>query len=531
MLHRVLSLACLSALLCPAIVSAAPDPYALAERLDRILDQHHRSNSVKSATPVDDARFLRRASLDIIGRIPTTDEVRGFLADKSLDKRRTLVKKLLKSTGYVDNSVNFWRALLLPEASTNIDMRFLQPGFETWLRETFRDNKPYDKFAYELVAAPMGNNQEKLNSPNDARANPLAFYTAKEGKPENLAASISRTFLGVQIECAQCHDHPFAEWSREHFWRMAAFFGGIERKGDGHAFDPMMREVVDRRELTIPNTERVVQAAFLDDTEPEWKFRTSARVSLAEWMTASNNKWFARALVNRLWAHYLGYGVVEPVDDFNKKNEPSVPALLDELTKAFVEAKFDLHFLITALTATQAYQRESAVSDPSQLDPRAIGRMPVKGLTGEQLYDSLVVATGYQEPKRKKGNDNTEDVEIANPSPTRALFLDKFALNGRKVDPQTSILQALSLMNGRFVADASSLQGGRALRAVASDPKLSTTERIESLYLATLSRQPTPEELRRVSAYIEAGGKDKLKQSLADLMWVLLNCAEFRLNH
>lgn len=524
MILRILTLAGLSALLPSAIAAAAPDPYALAQRLDQILDDHQQKNAVKPASPIDDAKFLRRVSIDIIGRIPATEEVRTFLADKSPDKRRQVVKKLLETPGYVNNSVNFWRALLLPETATNADMRFLQPGFETWLRTAFRENRPFDKFVYELVAAPLGNNQERLNAPNDARANPLAFYTAKDGKPENLAAALSKTFLGVQIECAQCHDHPFAKWSREHFWGMAAFFGGIERKGDG-AFNPMMREIIDRRELTIPNTDRVVQATFLDEKEPEWKFKTSARVTLAEWMIAPGNKWFARAVVNRIWAHFFGYGFVDPVDDFNDKNAPSHPEALDELAKAFVAAGYDLHFLVTAITATQAYQRESAVTHPSQLDARVFARMPVKGLTGEQLFDSLAMATGF------RSNNEARMGQEVDPISARGLFLDKFALPGRKADPQTSILQALSLMNGRFVADATDVENSATLGAIANMPFLSVTERIEALYLATLSRKPTSEELERLSRYVADDDASKFKRNLSDVMWVLLNSAEFRLNH
>ncbi len=528
MIHRVCLLAGFSALALSAIAGAAPDPYALAQRLDGFLDQHHKNNAVKPANTIDDATFLRRASLDIIGRIPTVDEARSFIADASADKRRRLVSKLLMSPGYADNSANIWRALLLPETATNADMRFLQPGFETWLKTVFRENRAYDKWVYQLIVAPLGNNQERLESPNDTRENPLAFYTAKDGKPENLAAAVAKTFLGVQIECAQCHDHPFAKWSREHFWGMAAFFGGIERKGDG-AFNPMMREIVDRRELTIPGTERVVQATFLDEKEPEWKFKTSARVTLAQWMTAPGNKWFARAIVNRVWAHFLGYGIVDPVDDFNDKNEPSHPELLDALAAAFVESGYDLHFLISAITATRAYQRDSAVTDPSQLDLRAFARMPVKGLTGEQLFDSLVTATGYREPQPKQ----KQDIEVVPQpvSPVRAVFLDKFALPGRKVDPQTSILQALSLMNGRFVADATSVKSSVTLRDVAAKANLTVPERVDELYLATLGRKPSPEEAQRVLLHVEAAGNDNLKQGLSDVMWALLNSAEFRLNH
>jgi Protein of unknown function (DUF1549)/Protein of unknown function (DUF1553) len=507
--------------------AAAPDPYALAERLDTLLEAKQSANGVKPAPLIDDSAFLRRISLDLIGRIPTSYEVYTFIADSAPDKRRRVVDKLLRSPGYVTHQVNLWRALLLPETMTNAEMRFLQPGFDAWLRQKVRDNTPYDRLAYELIAAPIAaanNPQQQALAPNDPRPNPLAFFAAKEGKPENIAAASSRVFLGVQIECAQCHNHPFAKWSREQFWGMAAFFGGIEQRGDNGAFTPV-REIVDRRELAIPNTDRVVQATFLDEREPEWKFKTSARVTLAEWMIRPDNPWFARNAGNRAWAQFNGRGIVEPVDDLNDKNPPSHPELLNELAQAFVAAKFDVQFLVRAITATRAYQRSSELTDPGQADGRLFARMAIKGMSGEQLFDSLVVATGY----RAAGSRDQSDPNAG--SPERSLFLDRFALQGKKTDPQTSILQALSLMNGRFVADASTPGRSETLAAIAGVPLLSPMDRIEALYVATLSRKPTPEELRRMNQYVETGSEGKLKQRLSDVMWVLLNSAEFRLNH
>jgi hypothetical protein len=303
---------------------------------------------------------------------------------------------------------------------------------------------------------------------------------------------------------------------------MAAFFGGIEQRGDGGALTPM-REIIDRRELAIPNTDRVVPATFLDEMEPEWKFRTSARVTLAEWMVRPDNPWFARNAVNRLWATFFGYGIVEPVDDFNDKNPPSHPELLDEMARAFVAAKFDIQFMVRALTATEAYQRSSALTEAKQRDPRLFARMAVKGLTAEQLLDSLVVATGYRGPDSARNSPDG--------GPVRPIFLDRFALPGKKTEPQTSILQALSLMNGSFTADATNVARGETLGAIAALPGLSTGDRVEALYVATLSRKPAPDELQRMVRHVDSAGQEKAKDRLADVMWVLLNSAEFRRNH
>src|SRR5262249_5716968 len=215
-------------------------------------------------------------------------------------------------------------------------------------------------------------------------------YYAKEAKPENLAAATARLFLGVQLDCAQCHDHPFAKWSRDQFWGLAGFFAGIETTQPNAFFAPL-REVFDRRELVIPNTDRVVQATFLDDQEPDWKPRTSSRVTLAEWITNKENAFFARATANRMWGYIFGTGVYEPVDDFTDEHRPSHPEMLDELAKAFADSGFDLKFLLRAILLSDTYQRDSALTEPGQTDPRLYARFPVQGMTPEQLYDSLTL--------------------------------------------------------------------------------------------------------------------------------------------
>jgi len=282
-----------------------------------------------------------------------------------------------------------------------------------------------------------------------------------------------------------------------------------------------------------------VPATFLDDKEPEWKFKTSARVTLANWMVRADNPWFARNAVNRLWAQLMGTGIVEPVDDFNDKNLPSHPELLDELARAFVASNYDVKYMIRALTATQAYQRSSAVTEPGQREPRLFARMPVKGLTAEQLFDSLGQATGYQEAR----NNLPPGVVVFGNASARQEFLTKFNNRSDKVtEVQTSILQALALMNGKLVADATSLERSETLAAVADAPFLDTRGRIETLYLATLGREPRPKELARLVSYVESGGSDgpgataadrdkNSKQALADVFWALLNSGEFILNH
>jgi len=468
---------------------------------------------VTPAPPADDAEFLRRVHLDLAGRIPTPAEVHAFLADRDPNKRSKYIDELLRSPRFALHFANVWRAELIPEVAANGDARFFQPGFEEWLRLRFRANAPYDAMVRELIAAPIAVDGETPRSvyrdPNTP--NPLAFYAVKDAKPENLASAATRTFLGIRIECAQCHNHPFASWTREQFWSQAAFFAGIERQGDG-VFVPLT-EKPNRRELVPTEGKKPVAAAFLDDATPAWKDGTSSRVALAEWVTSPTNPFFARASVNRVWGQLMGVGVVDPVDDFHDDNPPSHPELLDDLAKAFVDAKFDTRFVIAAVCRSKAYQRTTARTHPSQADPRRYAGRAAKGLTAEQFYDSLILATGYRD------GDGPQ-------SPRRA-FLTRFAPQGKPTEPETSIPQALSLMNGRFTATATDIERSPTLLAVAGTPGWTSAERIEALYLVTLSRKPTAEESQRAADYLAKGGDGRL----ADVFWVLLNGAEFRLNH
>ena len=482
----------------------APDPYALAAKIDQHLDGQLKQHGVTPAPKAEDAEFLRRAMLDLNGRIPLPREVYDLAREKSTHKRRELVNKLLDTPGYVNHFTNVNRHLFLPEASTNFEVAYFQVGFDAWMRKKLSENTPYDKLARDLITAQIGNRREMYYNPYGGTENPLAFFQAKEAKPENVAAATAKIFLGIQIECAQCHNHPFARWSREQFWGTAAFFAGIERTQNN--FYAPMREIADK--------------------EPQWKFQTSSRVTFAEWMTAEDNPFFARTAVNRIWAQLFGVGIVDPVDDFNDENKASHPELLAELAKAFIAAKYDTKFMIRSITATEAYQRTSASTDGSLSNARLYARMPVKGMTGEQLFDSLATAVGYRDPFPR----NQPGFFFGGNNP-RFEFMTKFGTSGKPTEAQTSILQALMLMNGKFLADATSLDKSETLAAIVDAPFLETPKKIETLYLAVLGRAPRAEELSKLVKHIETGDPAKQKQRLGDVMWTLLNTVEFRVNH
>jgi hypothetical protein len=526
----MMALGCAAVLLTAPLGRAAPeaavrDARELATKIDRLIADRWTAAGVEPAPQADDATFLRRVTLDLVGRIPSVAEARAFLKDKAPDKRQRLVETLLASNAYVSHFTNVWRNLMLPEADAAIQFGVQKPLFDLWLRKQLKENKGYDQIVRQLLTVPIGNGERRFDPySEEPAATPIGFYFAKDMKPEGLGASTARLFLGVKLDCAQCHDHPFAKWKREQFWQFAAFFGGIDAEIN-MGFIQNVREVKDRRELTISGGQKVVPAVFLDGTEPKWKYDAGTRETLAEWMTSPKNPWFAKAAANRMWAYFFGTGLVDPVDDLRDDNPASHPELLDELARQFAEHQFDLKFLIRAITASRAYQSASTADKDKPDDPRLFARMALRGMTPEQIFDSLSMATGFRE-KRTTRRFFYQDDSL------RAEFLKQFATTDKRTEFQTSILQSLLLMNGKLTEQVTSLERSATLAAVADSPFLNTDEKVETLFLAVLARPPRSDERERFGRYVRSGGvRSDAKAALGDVFWVLLNSPEFILNH
>ena len=515
----------------PVSASQPPGGVAarLATRIDEAIEAGWTAEQVTPSPRSSDAEFLRRVSLDIAGRIPTVDQTRRFLDSPSADKRRKLIDDLLESPGYLTNFAAMWRRALIPEASSDLRTRYMIPGFEGWIRQQLADNVSYDQFAKQiLTASPTRRNGQRIN-PYGGGLSPIAYYYAKQNKAENLAAGAARVFLGVRIECAQCHDHPFDSWKREQFWSFAAFFNRstIQRRRTSNSALNFVRKLFERHEMKIPKTNTIVQAAFLDGSKPQWNLKDEAPEVLADWVTSRDNPYFARAAVNRIWAHFFGRGLVDPLDDFGASNPPSHPRLLDELAQSFADSGFDMKYLIRAITVSRTYQLSSRKTRAGSENPRLFARMAVKGLSAEQFYDSLSRAVGRFEPYR-----GTRSYYVRN-SP-RQQFLTLFRNSSDKLtERQTSILQALAMMNGTLTASATNVGNSRTLAAVTLFPGFKTNaQRIEALYLATLSRRPRADEMAGMVRYVNGGGPEKdSNKALSDVFWALLNSSEFLLNH
>ncbi|QEL14870.1 DUF1549 and DUF1553 domain-containing protein [Limnoglobus roseus] len=525
-------------LLAPAVGFAAdPAKAALAKKLSAAIDRHLEADwtarGIKPAAVADDAEFLRRASLDVIGRIPRVAEVTEFLADPAADKRAKLVDRLLTMPAYSRHFAYTTRQAWLPQTSTDVRFFFNGTQFEGWLQAQFRKNAAADEMVRQVLTAPVSPEQARGGFGRD-RNNPelsplVAFYQAFEGRPENLSAAATRQFLGIKLECAQCHDHPFATYTKEQFWQTAAFFGEYA------ALPPVPPSFVGplppqygKNQMTIPNTETTLVATFLNGSRPDWQPDRNPREELAAWLTGKDNPFFAKNLTNRMWARFFGIGLIDPIDEPGDANPPSHPELLDELAAGFVVSGFDHHTLIRAITGSRAYQLTSKLSHPTQGDPRRFAKMGMKGLNGGQIFDSFVIATGLKNAGSliDEGENDFRDRTL------RGKFLKMYPTGTKSIDTQTSILQALLMMNGKQMEQQTNVDTSETLAAVVDSPFLATEERIDTLFLAVMNRKATDEEREKYGSYVDRGGPsgDK-KKAIGDVMWVLLNSTEFLFNH
>ena len=511
----------------PASEPATASVQTVASRIDELIAARWKEHDIEPGEVADDAEFLRRAHLDIAGRIPSASQVRKFLGNTDPNKRRTAIDDLLNSPTYNTHFTTVWRNALIPEAATDPLSRQLVPGFEAWVWQKMFDNTRYDEFVREIITTPINPRIAQATTDN-TKPTPFAFYQAKQIAPENLAAATSRVFLGVRLECAQCHDHPFDTWTQDQFWSYAAFFSGLTTASRDN---PNPREDPKLREIKIPETDKVVPAVFLNGNKPDFADR-STRETLSDWLTARDNEFFAKMAVNRVWGHLFGRGIVEPVDDFTADNPPSHPKLLDELARQFVAHDFDLKFMLRAITATKTYQLSSQQTHASQSEPQFFARMALKGLTPEQLFDSLAEATGFYQPYR---SENPFVLQQDTPrSEYLRLFRDE---SNATTERETTILQALAMMNGEFIADATSLDDSQTLTAITEFPLMSNKDRLESLFLAALSRRPSSAESKRMLEFIQQTTADSsekdtaAKTAFADIFWAMLNSSEFLFNH
>jgi len=475
--------------------------------------------NILPSEPADDATYLRRVHLDIIGRLPSVDEARKFLADPSPDKRAKLVDSLLARPEYADYWANKWADLLRPNPyRVGIKATF---SLDNWLREAFRQNWPYDRFVRELVTAQ-----------GSTWRNGAVTVFRDRRSPDEITPMVSQLFLGTRLECAKCHHHPFEVWSQDDFYSLASFFSRVGYKGAGLS-PPISggEEIVFTAatgSVAHPLSGKALAPRPLFGSAREIGPEDDPREVFADWMLGDGKLLFSRVAVNRVWAELMGRGVVDPVDDLRATNPPSNPALLDTLAEEFRRLKYDQKELLRLITSSYVYGLSSLPGKQNVSDTHNFSRHYRQRLEAESLLDAIADVTEVRESFAGMPPD-ARAVEIWTHR-IESLFLDAFGRPDANQDPpcertgETTVVQTLHLMNAPSVNRQLTSDEGRVARLAASS--LSAEQIVEELYLATYSRLPMSEELAATARLITGEGAVR-RQDVEDLLWALLNTPEF----
>lgn len=469
-----------------------------------------------------DAEFIRRSSLDAIGVLPTAEEARQFLCDPDPLKREHWIDSLLSRPAYADFWANKWADLLRP----NPDRVGVKSVFvlDQWLRESFRQNKPYDQFVREILLAQGSNHRD----------GPVVIYRDRR-EPSELTTMFSQVFLGVRMECARCHHHPNEKWSQDDFYQFAAFFGPLKQKGAG--LSPPISAgnetfyYAPGGTVKHPLTDEVMKPKAPDGPVVEDTL-SDPRRALADWLTAPSNPFFARAAVNRVWAALFGRGFVEPVDDFRISNPVMNEPLLDALAADFKEHQYDLHHLIRTILQSRLYQLSSIPNESNRADTKNFSRSLRRRLPAEVLLDAVNDVTGVYDsfngmPPGSRAME-TWSYKIS------SHFLDAFGRPNSSSDcpcerdARASVVQALHLMNSKTLQSKLASSEGRV--AQWSARSCSPNEIVTDLYFAAFSRPPGEIELSKAVEAFTAPGATR-RTATEDVLWALLNSAEFVFNH
>ncbi|MFO1092393.1 MAG: DUF1549 and DUF1553 domain-containing protein [Planctomycetaceae bacterium] len=501
--------------LVPREGEASPSPPA-HNFVDEYIDRKLQKLNLAASELADDAEYLRRVYLDTIGTLPTAEEARRFLADPQPDKRSRLVDALFDRPEFADYWALRWSDML------RVDRRALGHAgaylYYQWIRESVAANKPLDQFTSELIAA-----EGPLTEA------PAGHFYKAVSQPGGMAATLSQSLLGIRIDCAQCHHHPFDRWSQSDYYGMQAFFTQVSfkvgRDGEILFAGPGADTLHPRTHLPVP-------AHALGEAMPTESPSGDRRRQLAAWLTAPHNPWFAPNLVNRIWAHYTGRGLVEPVDDVRLTNPPTNPELLQALASHFVTHGYDLRELIRTITASRTYQLSSRPNSTNERDEQNYSRSLFKPIDSEVLADAISQVTGI--PEKFPGIPAGTRAIALWDSDVSHYFLQTFGRPERTtpcscervVEP--NVAQVLHLLNGPEIQDKLMHDAGRLSRLARDLP--SNDELVEELYLTIYSRYPDARERSVAAQYFQSRGSER-RAAAEDLVWSLLNTTEFLFNH
>ncbi len=468
----------------------------------------------------DDATFVRRATLDICGRLPTVEESRNFIAASGEQKYTDLVDHLLDSTDYAEHFAKKW-SMILRNRRVGVGRQFGTFAFHDLLRTSFYENKPYDQFVRELLTAT-----------GTVETNPPVAWFREVSNTESRVEDAAQLFLGQRIQCARCHHHPFEKWSQADYYHMSAFFSKVTTKEGPTPDEPLYISRVGGASAQHPKSGQSLKPAGLDAEPLDLEAIDDPRENLVDWMVAPDNPFFARSLANRYWKHFFATALVEPEDDMRVTNPATNPELLDGLAKHLIESKFDLKSLVRLICTSSAYRLSSDANAHNLGDQHSYSRFYPKRLPAEILLDAIDQVT------------MTETSFSGMPAGTRAVslpdtgfasyFLDVFGRPDATTacecerSQEATLAQSLHLLNSKEVQAKLASDVGRpaAMAASSQDP----TELLEELYLAAFSRRPSPQELETAVQYV-ADRTDRKREAYEDLVWAIINSKEFLFNH
>lgn len=521
---QVLMVCCLAAIAFQARADdprPTPLPDQIAARVDDMLIRDLEPGAKLPAT-IDDAAFLRRVSLDLTGKLPDRDALHRFVTDTARDKRTTVVDRLLKDEAYAVNWGRYWRDTVsyhTPASANYLRWKL----FDDWWTDQFKRNRPWNEVVTALVTA-SGINDE---------AAPVNYLTALYGNPVEVAATTSRVFLGVQIQCAECHDAKTESWKREQFHEFAAFFGrakliqhkDVDGRGTPYAIESRADGQYQMTDKKAPERLIAMKPRFLtgesvaiDSTDEQ------RREVLARLLTSSQNPWFAKCYINRVWTAMMGWGFYPTVSDLGSGLEPRHKPVLELLEKSWIASGYDVQWLFRTIALTQAYQRPQPLAHSS--DDQMLAVCPVR-LRAEQVFEALQKALGFDENDKKI----PAPAPGSGPAVQRHNGLRNMVYQAFKENPSTpaqevqgTIPQALMMMNSALVHAYTSAQG-KTLLAELLARKQSDEQIVAALYEKVLARKPSAQEMEVCRRYIQKVGDRK--EALEDILWTLVNSTEF----
>ena len=489
--------------------------------VDEFVQKKLKALGLPSSLVCDDATYLRRVCVDLAGRLPTLQETEEFLADGAPNKRENLVNRLLDSTDYADYFANKWSAILRNKRRQDTE-KLSTFSFHEWIRQSLNENKPYDQFAREILTA--------TGTPG---VNPPAGWYREVKDASAQLEDTAQLFLGLRIQCARCHHHPFEKWSQQDYYGFSAFFAQVGRKRGDTQNEEKIYHRPGVASAKNPKTGQDVKPTGLGAAPLDLAANQDPRQAMVDWMAAKDNPFFGKSLVNRYWKHFFGRGLVDPEDDMRVTNPASNPELLEALAKDFVEHKFDLKQLCRTICTSTTYQLTAEPNEWNQDDKQNFSRYYPKRLNAEVLLDAIDQVTG------------TETSFGGIPAGTRAVQLPDNGFNsyfltvfGRpdaasacecERSSEANLAQSLHLLNSSEIQGKLTAGNGSAAR-LAGDKTRPHEVKIRELYLLTFSRVPTPEEMTIALAHINKNEMDP-KRAYEDIVWALVNTKEFLFNH